>query len=151
MTDFVVTKLDVLTGLDKVPICVAYDVDGVRHDEMPVNQSDFHHAKPICEEMDGWWEDLTGCRAFEDSGERAGLHPAGRGVDRRPISAIGVGPERDAIISRFPLLDWSSARGRRPRRTGNRPCAGASGARGQPRGCWSSTTQAEPPSNGVRR
>jgi adenylosuccinate synthase len=49
VTDFVITKLDVLTGFDKVPICVAYDVDGVRHDEMPVNQSDFHHAKPIYE------------------------------------------------------------------------------------------------------
>ena len=62
VTDFVVTKLDVLTGLDEVPICVAYDVDGVRHDEMPVNQSDFHHAKPIYETMPGWWEDITGCR-----------------------------------------------------------------------------------------
>ena len=45
VTDFVITKLDVLTGLDKVPICVAYEVDGVRHDEMPMSQSDFHHAE----------------------------------------------------------------------------------------------------------
>ena len=47
VTDFVLTKLDVLSGLEKIPVCVAYDVDGVRHDEVPVNQSDFHHAKPI--------------------------------------------------------------------------------------------------------
>ena len=59
VTDFVLTKLDVLTGLDKVPVCVAYDVDGVRHDEMPVNQTDFHHAKPIFEELPGWWEDIS--------------------------------------------------------------------------------------------
>ena len=53
VTDFVLTKLDVLTGLEQVPVCVAYDVDGVRHDEMPVNQSDFHHAVPIYEELAG--------------------------------------------------------------------------------------------------
>src|SRR4028118_969157 len=57
--DFVLTKLDVLTGLERVPVCVAYDVDGVRHDEMPVNQTDFHHARPIYEELPGWGEDIT--------------------------------------------------------------------------------------------
>ena len=55
VTDFVLTKLDVLTGLETVPVCVAYDVDGVRHDEMPVNQTDFHHAMPIYEYLPGWW------------------------------------------------------------------------------------------------
>ena len=59
VTDFVLTKLDVLTGLEQVPVCVAYDVDGTRHDEMPVNQSDFHHAVPIYEELPGWWEDIS--------------------------------------------------------------------------------------------
>ena len=54
VTDFVVTKLDVLTGLDKMPVCVAYDVNGVRHDEMPMSQTDFHHAEPIYEELPGW-------------------------------------------------------------------------------------------------
>ena len=53
VTDFVLTKLDVLSGLETIPVCVAYDVNGVRHDEMPVNQSDFHHAKPIYEEFPG--------------------------------------------------------------------------------------------------
>ena len=66
VTDFVLTKLDVLTGLEKVPVCVAYDVDGVRHDEMPVNQSDFHHAVPIYEELPGWWEDISGARTLDD-------------------------------------------------------------------------------------
>src|SRR6185295_1397322 len=66
VTDFVLTKLDVLTGLEQVPVCVAYDVDGVRHDEMPVNQTDFHHATPIYEELDGWGEDISGCRTFEE-------------------------------------------------------------------------------------
>ena len=55
ITDYFLTKLDVLSSLDTVPICVAYEVDGVRHDEMPMSQSDIHHAKPIYEEMPGWW------------------------------------------------------------------------------------------------
>ena len=106
VTDFVVTKLDVLTGLEKVPICVAYDVDGVRHDEMPVNQSDFHHAKPIYEEMDGWWEDITGVRTFEDlpANAQAYILRVEELIGAR-VSAIGVGPGRDAIIARHPLLD----------------------------------------------
>ncbi len=66
VTDFVLTKLDVLTGLEQVPVCVAYDVDGIRHDEMPVNQTDFHHAVPIYEYLPGWWEDISGCRTFDD-------------------------------------------------------------------------------------
>ena len=43
-------------------MCVAYDVDGVRHDEMPMTQTEFHHAKPIYEYFDGWREDISGCR-----------------------------------------------------------------------------------------
>ena len=60
-TDLFITKLDVLTGLDKIPVCVAYDVDGVRHDEMPMTQTEFHHAKPIFEYYDGWTENISGC------------------------------------------------------------------------------------------
>src|SRR5690606_1871637 len=66
ITDMVITKLDVLTGLDTIPVCVAYDVQGERFDEMPVNQSDFHHARPVYEELPGWQEDITGCRTFEE-------------------------------------------------------------------------------------
>ncbi|HEV7965486.1 MAG TPA: adenylosuccinate synthase, partial [Actinoplanes sp.] len=62
ITDFVVTKLDVLSGLDRVPICVAYEIDGERVDEMPMTQTAFHHAKPIYEELPGWWEDISKCR-----------------------------------------------------------------------------------------
>ena len=55
-----------LTGLERVPICVAYEIDGERVEEMPVNQSDVHHATPIYEYLDGWWEDITHCRTFEE-------------------------------------------------------------------------------------
>jgi adenylosuccinate synthase len=104
VTDFVVTKLDVLTGLDTVPICVAYDVDGVRHDEMPVSQSDFHHATPIYEEMPGWWEDITHCRTFEELPENAQKYVLRvEELIGARVSAIGVGPGRAEIIERFPL------------------------------------------------
>ncbi|MEP7333168.1 MAG: adenylosuccinate synthase [Terracoccus sp.] len=104
VTDFVITKLDVLTGLDTVPVCVAYDVDGVRHDEMPLGQSDFHHAKPIYEDLPGWWEDITTCRRFEDLPKNAQAYVlrVEQLIGAR-VSAIGVGPGRDEIIERFPL------------------------------------------------
>jgi len=105
VTDFVITKLDVLTGLEKVPVCVAYDVDGVRHDEMPVNQTDFHHAVPVYEELDGWWEDISSCRTFEElpaAAQRYVLRVEEL-VGAR-VSAIGVGPGRDQIISRHSLI-----------------------------------------------
>ena len=106
VTDFVITKLDVLTGFDKVPVCVAYEVDGVRHDEMPVNQSDFHHAKPVYELLDGWWEDISECREFDDlpAAAQAYVLRVEELVGAR-VSAIGVGPGRHEIIQRFPLLD----------------------------------------------
>jgi adenylosuccinate synthase len=95
VTDFVLTKLDVLTGLETVPVCVAYDVDGVRHDEMPVNQSDFHHAKPIFEEFPGWWEDISGARSLTDLPANArGYVQAVEELSGARISAIGVGPGR---------------------------------------------------------
>ncbi|CAN5491653.1 adenylosuccinate synthase [soil metagenome] len=71
ITDYFLTKLDVLSSLDTVPICVAYEVDGVRHDEMPMSQSDIHHAKPIYEEMPGWWEDISEARTFEELPQNA--------------------------------------------------------------------------------
>ncbi|HUV47674.1 MAG TPA: adenylosuccinate synthase, partial [Actinomycetes bacterium] len=66
VTDFVLTKLDVLTGWDEIPVCVAYEVDGKRFDEMPMSQSDFHHAKPVLEYLPGWSEDISGARTFDD-------------------------------------------------------------------------------------
>ncbi|MCX6495409.1 MAG: adenylosuccinate synthase [Actinobacteria bacterium] len=99
VTDFVLTKLDVLTGLAEIPVCVAYDVDGVRFDEMPVSQSDFHHAKPIYEMFPGWTEDITGVRTFGDLPANAQSYVrALEGMSGARFSAIGVGPARDAIV-----------------------------------------------------
>ncbi|MBC7558939.1 MAG: adenylosuccinate synthase [Dermatophilaceae bacterium] len=105
VTDFLVTKLDVLTGLEQVPVCVAYDVGGVRFDEMPMSQSDFHHAKPIYENLPGWSEDITTCRTFEElpANAQSYIQRVEELIGSR-ISAIGVGPGRDEIIERHSLL-----------------------------------------------
>jgi len=105
VTDFVLTKLDVLTGLEQIPVCVAYDVDGVRYDEMPVNQSDFHHAVPVYENFPGWSEDITGARQFSDLPQTAQDYVlALEAMSGSRISAIGVGPARDAIVVRHDLV-----------------------------------------------
>jgi adenylosuccinate synthase len=105
LTDVFLTKLDVLTGFERVPVCVAYDVDGVRHEEMPVSQGDFHHAKPVYEELAGWDADISGVRALAE------LPPAARAYVQAveqlagaPVSAVGVGPDRDQTIQLRPLL-----------------------------------------------
>ncbi len=106
ITDFVLTKLDVLTGLTEIPVCVAYEVDGVRFDEMPVNQSDFHHATPIYESFPGWTEDISSARTFADLPVNAQKYVhAIEKISGARFSAIGVGPARDEIIAIHDLLD----------------------------------------------
>ena len=106
VTDFVLTKLDTLTGIERIPVCVAYDVDGVRHDEVPSSQSDFHHALPIYEEFPGWTEDISGARTFDDLPKNARDYVlALEAMSGARISAIGVGPARDEIVVRHDLVD----------------------------------------------
>ena len=99
ITDLVLTKLDVLTGLERVPVCVAYDVDGVRHDEMPVNQTDFHHAKPVYESLPGWTQDISGARTVSDLPPNARAYvEAVEDMSGARISTVGVGPGRDQAV-----------------------------------------------------
>ena len=106
VTDFVMTKLDVLTGLKAIPVCVAYDIDGVRVEEVPVSQSDFHHAVPIYQEFPGWDEDISGVRRFEDLPKTAQEYVlAIEAMSGSRISAIGVGPDREAIVVRHDLVN----------------------------------------------
>ncbi|GAB3618671.1 adenylosuccinate synthase [Okibacterium endophyticum] len=106
VTDFVLTKLDILDDLETIPVCVAYEVDGVRFDDVPVSQSDFHHAKPVYEEFPGWKQDITACRTFEDLPKNAQDYVlALERMSGSRISAIGVGPGRDAIVVRHDLID----------------------------------------------
>ncbi|MDX3611225.1 adenylosuccinate synthetase, partial [Streptomyces sp. FL06-04B] len=99
LTDFFLTKLDVLTGWERIPVCVAYEIDGKRVEELPYNQTDFHHAKPIYETLPGWSEDITKAKTFSDLPKNAqGYVKALEEMSGAPISAIGVGPGRTETI-----------------------------------------------------
>ena len=99
LTDMFLTKLDVLTGWDEIPVCVAYEVDGQRVDEIPTTQTDFHHAKPIYENLPGWNEDISDARSLEDLPQAARDYVAFlEDASNCRISAIGVGQDRDATI-----------------------------------------------------
>ncbi|MER5624685.1 adenylosuccinate synthase [Streptosporangium sp. NPDC002544] len=105
VTDYFLTKLDVLSGLERIPVCVAYEVDGVRYDEIPMTQTDFHHAKPVYEEFPGWQEDITSARSFEDLPANAQAYvKALEQMSGSRISAIGVGPGRTETLQIHPLV-----------------------------------------------
>ncbi|GAA1718713.1 adenylosuccinate synthase [Streptomyces yatensis] len=99
LTDFFLTKLDVLTGWERIPVCVAYEIDGKRVEELPYSQTDFHHAKPIYETLPGWSEDITQAKTFDELPKNAQKYvQALEEMSGAPISAIGVGPGRDETI-----------------------------------------------------
>ena len=99
LTDIFLTKLDVLTGMERIPVCVAYEVDGVTVTELPMTQTGFHHATPIYEDLPGWSEDISGARSIEDLPPNAQTYVRYlEELSGAPISAIGVGQDRDATI-----------------------------------------------------
>jgi adenylosuccinate synthase len=105
ITGYFLTKLDVLSGLEKVPVCVAYEVDGKRLDEIPVTQTEFHHAVPVYELFDGWVEDISKARSFDDLPPNARNYiTAVEQMIGAPVSAVGVGPRRDQTLQLRPLL-----------------------------------------------
>lgn len=105
LTDFVLTKLDVLTGLDEIPVCVAYDVNGVRYEEVPQDQAAFAAATAVYQSFPGWTEDITAVRDFEDLPKNAKDYVlALEELSGCRMSAIGVGPGRDEILVRHDLL-----------------------------------------------
>ena len=105
LTDICLTKLDVLSGYPTIPVCVAYEVDGVRMEEMPLDQVGFENAVPVYEELPGWEEDITGCRTFEELPKNAQDYIARlEELSRCRIQSIGVGAGREATIVRYPLI-----------------------------------------------
>jgi adenylosuccinate synthase len=99
LTDLFLTKLDVLSGLEKIPVCVGYDVGGERTGEMPMTQTGFHHATPVYEELPGWSADLSKARSITDLPSEARNYVAFLEEQAGcQISAIGVGPGRDETV-----------------------------------------------------
>jgi adenylosuccinate synthase len=105
VTDFVLTKLDVLTGLEQIPVCTGYRVDGRVLDEMPMTQTEFHHAEPVYELFPGWDDDITGARTLEDLPKTARSYvEALEAMSGARISVVGVGPGREQTIAVHPLV-----------------------------------------------
>jgi len=95
LTDIFLTKLDILSPLPTIKVCVAYDIDGKRVERLPYHQSDLHKAVPVYEELPGWQSEIGDARTLDELpaqardyvlflSERSGV----------PVSYIGVGPER---------------------------------------------------------
>jgi adenylosuccinate synthase len=105
LTDYFVTKLDVLSGLEKVPVCTGYDIDGVRCEDMPMTQTEFHHAKPVYEYLDGWDGDISSARSLAElpAGARRYVEALGEMIGA-PIAAVGVGPRRDQALQLRPVI-----------------------------------------------
>ena len=105
VTDFVLTKLDVLSGLETIPVCVAYDVDGKRVEHFPVDVNELADAKPIFEVLDGWHEDISGARTFDELPANCQAYVKRlEGLIGCRISGIGVGPGREQTVTINDLL-----------------------------------------------
>jgi len=105
ITDYFLSKLDVLSGLERVPVCVAYEVNGIRHDDVPMTQTDFHHAVPVYEYLDGWWEDISSAKEFADLPPNAQSYArAVEDMIGAPLCGIGVGPRRDQTLQLRALI-----------------------------------------------
>lgn len=99
LSELAITKLDVLTGLEKVNICVAYQADDQTYQELPYGPGDLASFQPVYEEHPGWQEDVRGCRSWEQ------LPRAARAYILRieelcatPVRLTSVGPERDQVV-----------------------------------------------------
>jgi adenylosuccinate synthase len=104
LSDLFITKLDVLSGFEKVKLCVAYRYQGETYDEFPPHQTIFHKCEPIYEEQPGWDGDISGVRSFDD------LPSEARDYIRRveevagvPVTLVSVGPARDQTVRREPV------------------------------------------------
>ena len=100
MTALAITKLDVLSGQDKVLVCTRYrGTDDAEFDHFPYHQSVLHHARGEYEELPGWTEDLGDCRTESDlpTAAREYLAYISEFVGV-PIALVGVGPGRDEVI-----------------------------------------------------
>ncbi len=106
LTDIVLTKIDVLSGLDELYVCVAYDVDGVRYDYMPSSLEDIARAKPVYQVFDGWDEDITKAATFDELPENCQAYV--RFIEDFigvRVSIISVGPDRVNNIFLHDIID----------------------------------------------
>ncbi len=99
LTELLITKIDVLSGLDTLKICTGYRAYGQTFDDMPPHQSVFHDASPTYEELEGWHEEIDECRSFGDLPKQAQAYV--RRIEELvgvPVSIVSVGPARDQSL-----------------------------------------------------
>ena len=100
LTEFFLTKLDCLGEWDEIPVCVGYEIDGERTDEMPMTQTEFHHARPVYEMAPGWRSDISGCRTFDELPRNAQAYVRRlEELSGAPFWGIGVGPGREQTVT----------------------------------------------------
>ena len=105
LTDIAITKLDVLTGFDTIPVCIGYEIDGRQQDTVPASLKQYAKAKPIYKEFKGWSEDISKCTKFEDLPEAAQAYV--RFIEEytgTPACLVSVNPEREGNCILRPLL-----------------------------------------------
>ena len=107
LSGLVVTRLDILSGLEKVQVATGYTMDGADIDHIPLTVTDFAKVKPVYEELEGWEGDLQKCRSLAD------LPAAARRYldyveekTKTPVAILSIGPERDETIVIRPELIW---------------------------------------------
>ena len=101
LTSLALTKLDVLSEFDEIPVCVRYRLpNGDESDEFPAHQSDFHHAQPVYETLPGWRKSLDGVADIEElpAAARRYVEFVEAGLDLE-VSMIGTGAERERVIT----------------------------------------------------
>ena len=99
-TELALTKLDVLSGMDEIPVCVRYELDGKETDKFPF-PAVLGDCKPVITKVKGWKQDISGCRTWDELPEetKAYVNMVEKAIGR-PFVYISVGPERDSIIRR---------------------------------------------------
>ncbi len=99
LTEVFLTKLDVLSGFPKVKVCTGYRAGDETYDHFPPHQSLFHAARPLYEEVEGWEEDLSEARSFEDLPKAARAYVEHiTDLGGVPVTAVSVGPSREQTL-----------------------------------------------------
>jgi len=99
LTSICVTKLDVLTGLDRIRICVAYNINGKRIDHMPADIRSLAQCEPVYEELPGWNEDISNAGDMDQlPGRTRDYLERIEEITGVPLSIVSVGPQREQTI-----------------------------------------------------
>jgi len=99
LTELVVTKLDILSGLPEIRVCTAYRINGQVYTDLPLGPADLSPFEPVYEEMPGWHEDISGARTWNDLPVEAQNYLTRISqISGVPVCQVSVGPEREQVV-----------------------------------------------------